>query len=106
MALERKNGRIYYYRSVRVGETVRKIYEGAGGLARIAAERDLMNRAVLEGERERERAKLERLGALTEPVEELCKVAEILLKAHLVAWGYRRYQGKWRRAREQENQDA
>jgi hypothetical protein len=98
--LERRNGRIYYYRSVRDGETVRKVYEGAGELARIAAGRDLVNRAVRKGEREQERAELKHLEALSQPVEELRVVAEILLRAHLVAAGYRRRQGHWRRARE------
>jgi hypothetical protein len=59
--LEQRNGRIYYYRSVRDGEKVRKVYEGAGELARIAAGRDLVNRAVREGKREQERAELKHL---------------------------------------------
>jgi hypothetical protein len=54
--LEQRNGRIYYYRSVRDGQTVRKVYEGAGELARIAAGRDLVNRAVRKGKREQEQA--------------------------------------------------
>ena len=98
--MEQRNGRIYYYRSVRDGEKVRKVYEGAGELARIAAGRDLMNRTIREGKRERERAELEHLEALTQPVGELCAAAEILLRAQLVAAGYRRRQGHWRRARE------
>jgi hypothetical protein len=107
LALERRNGRIYYYRSVRTGDRVRKVYVGAGELARLTAQRDLANRATREGERQRERAELEQLEALNQPVEELCEAAEILLKVHLVADGYRRYQGKWRRAREQkQHQDA
>ena len=81
---------------------MRKVYEGAGELARVTAERDLANRAIREGQRERERAELEQLEALNQTVEELCEAAEILLKVHLVADGYRRYQGKWRRAREQQ----
>ena len=35
MTLERRDGRLYYYRSVRDGEKVRKLYVGAGEVARI-----------------------------------------------------------------------
>ena len=48
MTLENRGGRPYYYRSVRDGEKVRKVYEGSGELARIAHERAIMNRAALE----------------------------------------------------------
>ena len=32
MTLERRNGQLYYYRSVRDGEKVRKVYVGTGGV--------------------------------------------------------------------------
>jgi hypothetical protein len=106
VALERRNGRLYYYRSKRSGEKVRKVYAGSGELARMAANADLVNRAIREGERERERAELEELEALAAPVAALCEATEILTRAHLVAWGYRKAQGRWRRAREKRNRDA
>jgi hypothetical protein len=99
MALEKRGANLYYYRSVRDGEKVRKVYEGSGELARIAHEREIMSRAVREHERRAEREELDRLVALAAPVEELSEATEVLVQAHLVAAGYRRYQGKWRRAR-------
>jgi crotonobetainyl-CoA:carnitine CoA-transferase CaiB-like acyl-CoA transferase len=99
MALETRGGNLYYYRSVRDGEAVRKIYIGAGEIARISHESDRLRRTAQEAEREKQQAELERLKALAAPVLELSEAAEILAQAHLVAAGYRRYQGKWRRVR-------
>jgi hypothetical protein len=47
------------------------------------------------------RIERERIEAMIAPVKELDEAAEILCCAALVASGYRRYQGKWRRRREQ-----
>jgi len=99
VTLERRDGNLYYYRSVRAGEKVRKVYEGSGELATIAHEREIMNRAVREHERRESAKGLERLETLMAPVEELCEAAEILLRAHLIASGYHRHKGEWRRAR-------
>ena len=99
MALERRDGNLYYYRSVRDGEKVRKVYVGAGEFARIFAEGDILRRTSRKAQREREKAELERLEALAAPVEELSEAAEVLVRAHLVAAGYHRRKGEYRRAR-------
>jgi len=99
VALERRDGNLYYYRSVRAGEKVRKVYEGSGELARIAHEREIMKRALREHERRESANELERLEALAAPVEELSEAAEILARAHLIASGYHRHKGEWRRRR-------
>ena len=99
MTLERRDGNLYYYRSVRDGEKVRKVYEGGGELARIAHERETMNRAAREHERRGAAKELERLESLAAPVEELSEAAEILVRAHLIAAGYHRHKGEYRRVR-------
>ena len=99
MAWETRNGRSYYYRSVRCGDEVHKVYVGSGELARIAHERDVISRAAEEHRRQEERRELERLEALCAPVLELSEAAEILTRAHLIARGFRRHKGEWRRAR-------
>ena len=99
MALEKRDGNLYYYRSARDGEKVRKVYEGSGELARITHEREIMNRAAREHERRESAKELERWKSLAAPVLELCEVAEILTHAHLIASGHRRYQGHWRKRR-------
>ena len=99
MALERRDGNLYYYRSVRDGEKVRKVYWGSGELARIAHEREIMNRALREHERRESAKELERMEALAAPVLALSEAAEILVRAHLIACGYHRHKGEYRRAR-------
>ncbi len=96
MALEKRDGNLYYYRHVRDGDRVRKIYVGSGELARTAHEQDLIKRAAEEHKRKEEREEREKLEALASSVDELSDVAEILARASLVAGGYRRYQGHWR----------
>ena len=99
MALERKDGNLYYYRSVRDGEKVRKVYVGAGEFARVFAEGDILRRTSRKAQREREKAELETLKGLVAPVEEVSDAAKVLVIAHLVARGHRKHKGEWRRAR-------
>jgi hypothetical protein len=99
VTLERRNGQLYYYRSVRDGEKVRKRYVGAGEFARICSEIDILRRSNRRAQRERERAELERLKALVAPLEEVSEAAKALLTAHLVDGGYHKRKGEWRRAR-------
>jgi hypothetical protein len=99
VTLERRNGQLYYYRSVRDGEKVRKVYVGAGEFARICSEIDILRRSNRRAQRERERAELERLKSLVAPLEEVSEAAKVLVTAHLVDGGYRKRKGEWRRAR-------
>ena len=99
MTLERRDGRLYYYRSVRDGERVRKVYVGAGEVARICSETDILRRTSRRTQRERERVELERLKGRVALVEELSDVAKVLAIAHLVDGGHRKHGGEWRRAR-------
>ena|SRR5215203_4088504 len=99
MALENRDGNLYYYRSVRRGDVVRKVYMGSGELARIANERDVMSRAAEECRRQEERRAQERLEALSTPILEIGEAAEVLVRAYLIAGGFRRHKGEWRRAR-------
>jgi hypothetical protein len=99
VTLERRDGRLYYYRSVRDGEKVKKVYVAAGEFARIFAEGDILLRTSRRAQREREKAELERLEALAAPVEELSEAAEVLVRTHLIAAGYHRRKGEYRRAR-------
>jgi hypothetical protein len=99
VTLELRNARLYYYRSVRDGEKVRKVYVGAGDIARICSETDILERTSRRAQREREKAELERLKSLVAPLEEVSDAADVLVIAHLVDGGYRKRKGEWRRAR-------
>ena len=98
---KRERGGRYYTRSRRSPEDGRVLreYVGSGPLAEIAAEADRTNRKLEEAKREREKEELERLEALAAPVLELSEAAEILVHAHLIAAGYHRHKGEYRRAR-------
>jgi hypothetical protein len=99
VTLERRDGRLYYYRSVRDGERVRKVYVGAGEFARICCETDILQRTSRKAQGEREKAELERMEGLVALVEEFSDAAKVLVTAHLVDGGYRKRKGEWRRAR-------
>jgi hypothetical protein len=96
---KRERGERYYTRSRREGGRVVREYVGSGPLAELAAEEDQIRRELEEERREREREELGRLEGLAAPVLELSEAAEILAHAHLVAAGYRKRKGEYRRAR-------
>jgi hypothetical protein len=99
VTLERRDGQLYYYRSIRNGEKVRKLYVGAGEFARICSEIDLLRRTGQRAQRERDRVELERIKGLVAPLEEVSEATKVLVTAHLVDGGYRKRKGEWRRAR-------
>ena len=74
-------------------------YVGGGLVGEMAAEADRRERERREAEKLRQRRELERLEALATPVEELHEAAAILVRAHLIAAGYHRHKGEYRRAR-------
>jgi hypothetical protein len=96
---KRERGERYYTRSRREGGRVVREYVGSGPLAELAAEEDRIRRELEEERREREREELGRIEGLAAPVLELSEAAEILAHAHLVAAGYRKRKGEYRRAR-------
>src|SRR5215207_11659697 len=101
MAWERrKRGGRYYTRSRRVDGRVVREYVGGGALGELAARTDAEERERREAEATRGRAEVERLEELVAQVVELCEVAEILVRAHLIAAGCHRHKGEWRRRRE------
>jgi hypothetical protein len=97
----RERGGLYYYRSVRDGEHVRKEYIGTGPLAHIVAFKDTRERREREERAEAWQAELEDLWALDSLTEELCEAADLLTRAALLAVGYRQHhRGEWRKQRE------
>ncbi len=80
---------------------VTREYVGGGLAGQLAAEADRIERERREVEALEAKREREKLEVLAAPVVELYEAVDIIVRAHLVAAGYRRYQGKWRRAREQ-----
>ena len=65
----------------------------------MAHEQELAARELEAARRERECEELECLEALAAPVLEVCDVSEALARAHLLAGGYHKHKGEWRRER-------
>ncbi len=100
MAWEERKGNHYYYQSERSedGRVVKK-YIGSGEIAETIAHADETRRRAREARRAQEREELERLEALAAPILEIDQAADILARAHLVAAGYHKRKGEWRRGR-------
>ena len=90
----------YYYRSVRVNGQPRREYVGAGPVAELAAQFDALDRAQREAAREAQRAIEDELDEIDGPLIELDTLADALVRAALLAAGYRRHhRGEWRMSR-------
>src|SRR5215204_7613901 len=99
MAWERRGSNLYYYQSERLDGRVRKKYVGAGEVAQAIAHADETIRRSRAAQSERGRVELEEARTLASAGEELWEAADILAVAELVAAGYHRHKGQWRRRR-------
>ena len=95
----RERGGLYYTRSRREGGRVVREYLGAGEFAEALARSDEAIRRARQMKRERRLAEAERLRELAAPVLRLDEAADELLRAELVAAGFHRHKGVWRRGR-------
>lgn len=100
MAWEKRGrGGHYYYRSVRSGNKVYKEYIGTGEFGEAVAQTYETECRIQELEAAKRRKELEQLQELGAPVFELDEEAVTLVRAALVAGGYHRHKGEWRRER-------
>ncbi len=90
----------YYTRSRWVDGRVVREYVGSEPLGKIAALEDELERRLREEEAAFRKEERERLEASAAFVKELEQAAEVLVRANLVAAGYRKRKGEWRRERE------
>jgi hypothetical protein len=90
----------YYYRSVREGDRVRKVYGGGGVMGKLIAQVDEMRRRKQEDEAEHWREERKHLEQSAAFVRELEEAAKILARAELLALGCYKRRGEWRRRRE------
>lgn len=99
MAWEWRRGQRYYYRSVRVDDSVRKQYFGYSPEAIAAANQDVAKQAAKKkhAEREQQFAKdLTKFDALIARYERAC---DLIVRAALLCGGYHRRRSEWRRRR-------
>jgi hypothetical protein len=95
----RQRGGGYYTRSRWVDGRVVREYVGGGVIGRLAAERDELERLQREQEaacRREERERLERSAGFLWELEE---ATQVLAQAQLIASGFHKHKGEWRRLR-------
>jgi hypothetical protein len=97
VAWEAHRNRNYYYRSYRVGRQVKREYAGAGlagQLAEMYAERERTERTAQNLRLRREEAHYQSLDA---QLQEVCSVADALVKLALLSAGYHQHdRDRWR----------
>ena len=97
----RERGGLYYTRSRKEGGRVIREYVGGGILGELAAQMDALERERREEQAARWKEEQEELDALEAPVEELSEASDLLVRAALLASGYRQHnRGEWRLRRE------
>lgn len=97
MGWEERGGRLYYYRSRRVGGRVVKEYVGSGPDAELIVDVEEEARRAERRRRESERAERELLSAEDKEVAEVYDLIDRVAKAALIEAGYRQHnRGEWR----------
>jgi hypothetical protein len=93
----RERGGLYYTRSRKEGGRVIREYVGGGILGELAAQMDALERERREEQAARWKEEQEELDALEATVEELSETSDLLVRAALLASGYRQHnRGEWR----------
>ncbi|MDA1052703.1 MAG: hypothetical protein O3C40_19790 [Planctomycetota bacterium] len=94
----------YYTRSRKVNGRVVREYIGGGEVGALVAQMDAVERERREWERECWRLEKEEMEAFDSSVAKVCQMADIIAKAAMVAAGFHRHRGEWRRRRVQEKE--
>ncbi len=91
----------YYTRSRKVNGRVVREYIGGGDLGVLAAELDAIERKRREYERESWRIEKEEIETFDKSIAKVCEMADIIARAAMLAAGFHRHRGEWRRRRVQ-----
>src|SRR5690242_11878762 len=90
----------YYTRSKKIHGRVVHEYVGTGRVAELVAQMEAIEREKREEEGAARRAEQAELAALDDLLDRMCRDAELLARAALVAAGFRQHQrGEWRKKR-------
>jgi len=89
----------YYTRSRKVKGRVIREYIGGGEIGALAAQLDAIEREQREHERGLWRIEREEIEAFDETIAKVCQMADIIARAAMVAAGFHRRRGEWRRRR-------
>jgi len=94
---QRQNGSRYYYRSVREGNRVRRVYIGRGPCAEAIAKKFETARAEREADRAAVAANKARFEAAWESLKELEAFVDAAVRTAFEEAGYHYSSGRWRR---------
>jgi hypothetical protein len=102
VAWERRGSDLYYYQGEREDGRVRKKYIGPRGaeIAELIAHADETIRRSRAERRERMRAEVEEAEGLATMAAEAESAAEVLARSQMLAAGYHKRKGEWRRKRD------
>jgi hypothetical protein len=89
----------FYTRSKKVAGRVVREYVGTGAVGELAAAADSLRRADRRAAAEARRAEEASWQAALAPLRELCRVADVIACAALLAGGYHRHARTWRKKR-------
>ena len=89
----------YYYRSVREGDRVRKVYVGKGEAAEEHARQVADRRQQRQADREVREAELAQVAEAEQCLHDLHVNAGQMLQAVMLSMGYHNHKGQWRRRR-------
>ena len=89
----------YYTRSRKVNGRVIREYIGGGTIGALAAQLDATKREQRKHERGLWRAEMKEIEAFDEAVAKVCQMADIIARAAMLAAGFHRHRGEWRRRR-------
>lgn len=101
MAWERRNNRLFFYRSRYVNGRTVKEYVGCGPEAERVAREDAEERAQREADLQERRQRRQEYGAVQLALKALTNECQTLMRASLLSAGYHQHaRGKWRKRRE------
>jgi hypothetical protein len=98
MSWETRQGRRYYTRSRRVKGRIQRRYIGGGELGELAAAADACRRAQRQRQAQEQKAERARWQAADQLLRQVDAGVDLLVRAALLAAGYRQHaRGAWRR---------
>ena len=89
----------YYTRSRKVNGRVIREYLGGGAAGELAAQLDVIEREQRESEREAWKVEREGIEEFDETIAKVCQMADMIAWAAMLAAGFHRHRGEWRRRR-------
>jgi hypothetical protein len=99
MAWQVRGNKRYFYRSVRAGDRVVRLYLGTGRDVELMADQMELARLERAAEASIRRDLEDRYAASTRALGQLCQVTDLLVSAALTDKGFHKYRGHWRKRR-------